>query len=48
MALANVKVVKDKWLELKVTNRMTSGDPALIAYDTAAYNSTLKLPQVAT
>ena len=48
MPVANVKVDKDKWLELKVTNRLTSGDPALIAYDTATYNSTLKLPQVST
>ena len=46
MALANVKVQKNKYLELKVTNLNTTGGAVLIAYDTATYRSTLKLPQV--
>lgn len=48
MTLTNVNVAINKWLELKVTNRNASGDAALIAYDTTAYRSTIKLPQVST
>jgi type II secretory pathway pseudopilin PulG len=46
MALTNVNVPINTWLELKVTNRNTSGDAALIAYDTTDRRSTIKLPQV--
>jgi type II secretory pathway pseudopilin PulG len=46
MALTNVTVQKNRFLELKVTNPNTTGGAVLIAYDTATYRSTLKLPQV--
>jgi type II secretory pathway pseudopilin PulG len=48
MTLTNVTLAANTWLELKVTNRQTSGDAALIAYDTNDYRSTIKLPQVST
>ena len=49
IALTNVTVETNKWVELKITNvEITNGDAALIAYDTLTYNSTLKLPQVST
>lgn len=48
MNLTNVTVPINTWMELKVTNRNTSGDPALIAYDTTTYRSRIKLPQVST
>lgn len=47
MTLTNVSVAINTWLELKVTNRNATGDAALIAYDTADFRSTIKLPQVA-
>lgn len=46
MSLTNVTVQKNRYLELKVTNPNTTGGAVLIAYDTATYRSTLKLPQV--
>lgn len=46
MFLTNVTVQKSRYLELKVTNLNTTGGAVLIAYDTATYRSTLKLPQV--
>ncbi|HET6771261.1 MAG TPA: hypothetical protein VFH75_06455 [Actinomycetota bacterium] len=48
MTPINVTLAANTWLELKVTNRQTSGDAALIAYDTLDYRSTIKLPQVST
>jgi type II secretory pathway pseudopilin PulG len=46
MVLTNVTIPINNWLELKVTNRNASGEAALVAYDTATYRSTIKLPQV--
>jgi type II secretory pathway pseudopilin PulG len=46
MPLTNKTILGGNWLELKVTNRQTSGDAALIAYDTFTNPSRLKLPQV--
>jgi hypothetical protein len=46
MTLTNVTVLAGQFLELKVTNRSASDNAALVAYDTATYRSTLKLPQV--
>ena len=49
IALTNVTVETNKWVELKITNHdISNSDAALIAYDTLTYNSTLKLPQVST
>lgn len=44
--LTNVTVPINKWLELKVVIPKTSGDAALISYDTTQYPSTIKLPKV--
>jgi type II secretory pathway pseudopilin PulG len=48
MNMTNVNVPINTWLELKITTRNTTGDAALIAYDTTTYPSTLKLPRVST
>lgn len=46
--LANVNVPINTWLELKVTTRNTTGDAAIIAYDTTTYPSSIRLPRVST
>jgi type II secretory pathway pseudopilin PulG len=46
MTITNVTVAANRYIELKVTIRGSSGDAALFAYDTTSYTSTLTLPQV--